>query len=57
MRNACQRRFAANLQQAKGVTSTPSPAPHQPMIYPPDAAMQAIRRFAIKPPYAEFTVS
>ncbi|KAK0052589.1 AT-rich interactive domain-containing protein 2-like isoform X1 [Biomphalaria pfeifferi] len=55
MRNACQRRFAANLQQAKGVTSTPSPAPHQPMIYPPDAAMQAIRRFTIKPPYAEFT--
>ncbi|KAH9503660.1 AT-rich interactive domain-containing protein 2 [Bulinus truncatus] len=52
MRNACQRRFAANLQQAKG--TTPIPAPHQPMIYPPDAAMQAIRRFAIKQPYAEF---
>ncbi|XP_059154347.1 AT-rich interactive domain-containing protein 2-like isoform X2 [Physella acuta] len=51
MRTACQRRFTAN--QNKGTSA--GPAPHQPMIYPPDAAMQAIRRFSIKQPYAEFT--
>ena len=28
-----------------------------PPVYPKDAAVQAIRRFAMKPPYAEFTVS
>ncbi|CAL1542134.1 unnamed protein product [Lymnaea stagnalis] len=55
MRTACQRRFTAHQQQAKGSTPAPTPAPHQPMIYPPDAAMQAIRRFSIKQPYAEFT--
>lgn len=53
MRTACQRRFTAS--QNKGTSA--GPAPHQPMIYPPDAAMQAIRRFSIKQPYAEFTVS
>ncbi|CAG5132102.1 unnamed protein product, partial [Candidula unifasciata] len=50
MRAAFQRRLASAQQQSNVST----PAPHQPMIYPPDAAMQAIRRFSIKQPYAEF---
>ncbi|GFO22312.1 AT-rich interactive domain-containing protein 2 [Plakobranchus ocellatus] len=54
MRAACQRRYTAIQQKASGATPTPPPAAPTPMIYPPDAAMQAIRRFSVKQPYAEF---
>ena len=57
MRAACQRRYTALQQKASGATPTPPPTPPTPMIYPPDAAMQAIRRFSVKQPYAEFAVS
>ncbi|GFR63452.1 AT-rich interactive domain-containing protein 2 [Elysia marginata] len=54
MRAACQRRYQALQQKASGVVPTPPPPPPTPMIYPPDAAIQAIRRFSVKQPYAEF---
>ncbi|RUS82522.1 hypothetical protein EGW08_009736 [Elysia chlorotica] len=54
MRAACQRRYTALQQKASGATPTPPPPAPTPMIYPPDAAMQAIRRFSVKQPYSEF---
>ncbi|KAK7107364.1 AT-rich interactive domain-containing protein 2-like [Littorina saxatilis] len=53
-RQACQRRFHA--------AQTAAASPHAPvtlqqapaLVYPPDAAMQAIKRFHIKPPFPEF---
>ncbi len=44
---------------ASGGSSTPSPTgapPVAPPVYPPDAALQAIRRYAIRPPYPELMV-
>ncbi|KAK3598836.1 hypothetical protein CHS0354_007442 [Potamilus streckersoni] len=49
LRMAVQRRLQAQ-QTCQSATPTSSPA----MVYPPDAAMQAIRRFIPKPPYPEF---
>ncbi|KAL3882782.1 hypothetical protein ACJMK2_029089 [Sinanodonta woodiana] len=49
LRMAVQRRLQAQ-QSCQSATPTSSPA----MVYPPDAAMQAIRRFIPKAPYPEF---
>ena len=57
MRAACHRRFAIQQQLAGNTSITVPPPPPQPMIYPADAAVQAIQRFSIKPPYSEFAVS
>ncbi|KAL8617896.1 hypothetical protein ACOMHN_016552 [Nucella lapillus] len=59
-RAGCQRRFQAAQTAAAAAASSSSPQPPTPLqqapalVYPPDAAMQAIKRFHIKPPFAEF---
>ena len=56
-RAACQRRFQA-AQTAAPSPQTPTTLQQAPaLVYPPDAAKLAIKRFHIKPPYAEFAVS
>jgi len=52
LQTAAIRRFQATQ------TGTPVQNPRVPaLVYPPDAAWQAIRRFTPKPPYPEFVVS
>ena len=51
-----QRRLQA--AQIAGAQRPPLPAQKAPtIVYPNDAAMQAIKRFHIKPPFHEFSVS
>ena len=55
--NEASLRAAALKRHQQAQSATPSPAASvPPPVYPQDAAVQAIRRFAVKPPYAEFTV-
>lgn len=57
-RAASQRRYQAaqsGITQPQHPTSSAGPAPA--LVYPPDAAIQAIKRFHIRPPFAEFSVS
>ena len=46
---------AASSSQS-AVTPNSSAPSGSPPVYPKDAALQAIKRFSIKPPYQEFTV-
>ena len=55
--NEASLRAAALKRHQQAQSPAPSPAASvPPPVYPQDAAVQAIRRFAVKPPYAEFTV-
>lgn len=56
LRAASQRRFQA-VQAGVSPQSPANPAPAPALVYPPDAAIQAIKRFHIRPPFAEFSVS
>ncbi|XP_076466309.1 uncharacterized protein LOC143297742 [Babylonia areolata] len=49
-REACRRRF---LMHCNAII--PQPSQGMPMVYPEDAAMQAILRFQAKPPFVEFS--
>ncbi|XP_076444458.1 uncharacterized protein LOC143282674 [Babylonia areolata] len=54
-RAGCQRRFQAAQTAAAASPQPPTPLQQAPaLVYPPDAAMQAIKRFHIKPPFPEF---
>ncbi|KAK7503091.1 hypothetical protein BaRGS_00005717 [Batillaria attramentaria] len=56
-RQACHRRFQAAQAQASGggAQSSGNPPPAPALVYPPDAALQAIKRFHIRPPFTEFS--
>ncbi|XP_025097147.1 AT-rich interactive domain-containing protein 2-like isoform X2 [Pomacea canaliculata] len=54
LRAASQRRFQA-VQAGVSPQSPANPAPAPALVYPPDAAIQAIKRFHIRPPFAEFS--